>query len=73
MNKEDLDNQGLKENNSPNPSKSKEKRSDRPENVFDDDNSLGKDALGENPEQILYNNGENVEDAKDIISDANNE
>ena len=41
------------------------------ENVFDDDNSRGKNALGENPEQILYNNPEDVEDASQIVSDGN--
>jgi len=41
------------------------------ENVFDDDLSEGKNSLGQNPEQILYNNPESVEDASQIVSDGN--
>ena len=41
------------------------------ENIFDDDLSAGKNSLGQNPEQILYNEPENVEDANQIVSDDN--
>jgi len=41
------------------------------ENIFDNDISDGKNSLGQNPEQILYNEPENVEDASQIISDGN--
>ena len=41
------------------------------ENVFDNDLSDGKNSLGQNPEQILYNEPENVEDASQIVSDGN--
>ena len=41
------------------------------ENIFDNDLSDGKNSLGQNPEQILYNEPENVEDASQIVSDGN--
>ena len=41
------------------------------ENVFDDDLSSGKNSLGQNPEQILYNEPNQVEDASQILSDGN--
>ena len=45
---------------------------DQEENVFDNDLSDGKNSLGQNPEQILYDKPENVEDASQIDSDGNN-
>jgi len=41
------------------------------ENIFDDDLSEGKNSLGQNPEQILYNEPNQVEDASQILSDGN--
>jgi len=46
---------------------------EKQENVFDDDLSEGKNTLGQNPEQILYDKPENVEDASQIVSDGNDE
>ena len=43
------------------------------ENVFDDDLSEGKNSLGQNPEQILYNEPNQVEDASQILSDGNDQ
>jgi hypothetical protein len=43
------------------------------ENIFDDDLSAGKNSLGQNPEQILYNEPNQVEDAGQILSDGNDE
>jgi len=47
------------------------KMTEEQENIFDNDISDGKNSLGQNPEQILYNEPENVEDASQIVSDGN--
>ena len=43
------------------------------ENIFDNNISDGMNSLGQNPEQILYDKPENVEDASQIVSDGNDE
>lgn len=61
---------GFNEENSLNPKINPEQDAEQ-ENVFDDDNSEGKNPLGENPEQILYDKPQNVEEANEIVSDGN--